>query len=441
MPGAADGDRRLGERLVGSGRLSRDQLQACLAEQQARGGAQRIRLAAIFLEKGVLAAPAPAPVPDAETAAAIADPARRVGGYALVKEIGRGAVGVVYRGVHVATGKLVAIKTIVDPNRRGGENVRRFQIEAAAARRLHHPAIVAAHEVGEKNGMPYLVMDLVEGESLEALLARHLPQRWIAQLARGIALALEHAHRNGVVHRDVKPENVIVDREGQPHLTDFGLARDAAGADRMTQEGQMIGTPAFMAPEQAGEVSEQGPHSDIYSLGAVLYRALTGKPPFKATSVAALLKKLLFEKPVPPREVRPDIHPDLEKIVLRCLEKDPKDRYASAGEVAAALERFMALASTESGDGETEVPAPVPPEPAPPEPAPPEPVAGSAAPAKRGPLAVSSRTRVRGAAPSGERRRRGGPADDERRTLTTVLLILIPVGILFLVVVAVVASR
>src|SRR5262249_6404252 len=163
-----------------------------------------------------------------------------------------------------------AMKMILDPARAGGENVRRFQTEAAAAQRLHHPAIVAAHEVGEFQGKPFLVMELIQGESLERLLQRALPPAWVAQLMRG--LALDHAHRNGVIHRDVKPENIIVDREGQPHLTDFGLARDPSVADHVTRTGAVLGTPAYMAPEQAGESKDQGPHSDIYSLGAILYR-------------------------------------------------------------------------------------------------------------------------------------------------------------------------
>src|SRR5262249_27236316 len=162
-------------------------------------------------------------------------------------------------------------------------------------------------------GKPFIVMELVEGRSLEALLRREpLSPRRIAEVVRGVALALAHAHENGVVHRDVKPENVIVDREGRPHLMDFGLARDVS-ADRLTLPGAILGTPSYMAPEQAaGEATLQGPPTDVYALGAVLYRALVGKPPHVAARIEALLKLVLLDDPVAPRRANPTIHRDLE---------------------------------------------------------------------------------------------------------------------------------
>ncbi|MBI3723220.1 protein kinase, partial [bacterium] len=220
--------------------------------------------------------------------------------------------------------------------------LRRFQLEASAAGRLRHPGIVQVFEVGEHEGKPFIVMELVSGESLENLLAKApLPPRRIAEIVREVALALEHAHENGIVHRDVKPENVIVDKDGRPHLMDFGLAREIGGSSRLTVTGQALGTPVYMAPEQAsGDSRAMGPRSDIYALGGILYRALAGKPPFEAPSFQGLMKKILFEEPVPLREKNAAIHEDLETIVLRCLAKEPHRRYASATLVALDLKRF-----------------------------------------------------------------------------------------------------
>jgi tetratricopeptide (TPR) repeat protein/tRNA A-37 threonylcarbamoyl transferase component Bud32 len=366
-------DRALAARLLAAGRLPREVLDQCLALQAARGGASRVRLAAILVERGLASreeiqafvlAPAPPPIapppptrleqsnetrvspavphaPAAATRSSSGEAPRRIDQYALVRELGRGGMGVVFLAEDTSLKRRVAIKMILDPAFAGPEHVSRFQREASAAARLHHPGIVGIFGVGSHEGKPYLVLEYVEGESLEALLRRGIPPpRRIAELVRGIALALEHAHANGVVHRDVKPENVLVDPSGATHLMDFGLAREVSSSDRMTVTGQVMGTPSYMAPEQAdGSTTDQGPHSDVYSLGALLYRALVGRPPFEAPSMALLMAKILFKEPEPPRSVNPKTPPDLETIALRCLVKE-KEARPTAKDVAEELRRF-----------------------------------------------------------------------------------------------------
>ena len=252
-------------------------------------------------------------------------------------------MGVVYHGHDPQLGRDVAIKMILDPSRAGREEVARFQREAQAVARLSHPGVVSVHEVGVHQGRPFLVMDLVKGRSLSQLQEQErLPPRRVAEIVHGVAQAVDHAHAQGVIHRDIKPGNVLVDASGQPRLVDFGLARDVSAREQLTVTGQVLGTPAYMAPEQAGgEAGEQGPHTDVYGLGALLYRCLAGQPPFVSESAASLLKQVLLDDPLPPRQLVPTIHPDLETITLRCLEKEPKARYGSAAELAAELHRFL----------------------------------------------------------------------------------------------------
>jgi tetratricopeptide (TPR) repeat protein len=267
-----------------------------------------------------------------------------MGHYALLGELGRGGMGVVYKAYDVSLRRPVAIKMILDPARAGVEQMRRFEIEASAAARLRHPNIVSVFEVGSHEGKPYLVMELVEGESFESLLSHTKPgPREIAAIVRGLALALQAAHDAGIVHRDVKPENLIVDEAGVPHLMDFGLAREEAKATRLTATGSVLGTPAYMAPEQAdGDGMGQGPRTDVYGAGAVLYRALSGRPPFAADSIRNLLHDVLNREPVPLRVLDPSIPADLETISQRCMSKEPERRYPSAAALAAELGRFIA---------------------------------------------------------------------------------------------------
>ncbi len=267
----------------------------------------------------------------------------RIGRYIVTAELGRGGMGVVSRAFDPQLQRDVAIKMIIDPLAVGDDERARFLREARAAARLRHEAMVAVHEVGEHQGRPYLVMDFIDGETLEAALARDaIEPRRLAEILRDVARALQVAHDVGIVHRDVKPQNVLLDRAGRPHLADFGLARDASAQDQLTVTGQLVGTPAYMAPEQAeADASRHGPTVDVYALGAVLYRGIVGRPPFEASDQIRMLKKVLFDDPVAPRSIRPNVHPDLETIALRCLEKEAGRRYGSAGSVADELDRFI----------------------------------------------------------------------------------------------------
>ncbi|MCO5167603.1 MAG: serine/threonine protein kinase [Planctomycetes bacterium] len=269
-------------------------------------------------------------------------PGQRVGPFLLLRELGRGAMGVVFEARHVDLGREVALKLRLAPAGVDERDERRFLVEAQAAARLRHPGIVAVHEVGrDEAGRAWIAMDLVEGAPLDAALRRGpLPVERAARLALGIARALEHAHAHGVLHRDLKPANVLVRPDDAPLVMDFGLARLTEGADALTRTGELLGTPAYMAPEQA-DGQRVDARADVWSLGATLYHLLTGAPPFEGASVIMVLHAALTA-PVPsPRARRPEVPPALEAIVLRCLARPPEQRYPSAAAVAADLERFL----------------------------------------------------------------------------------------------------
>ncbi len=328
----------LGDLLVAQGLLDKDENTGTLGDHP-----RTERLPPIPTRPGTTA-PRTRAAPAVDPSTAREHKLVEIGPYVIEAEIGRGGMGVVYRGFDRALRRPVAIKMLRDLDMATGDDLRRFEREAQAIANLSHPGIVAVHAVGQHSGRPYIVMELVAGESLETLLRRQaLSPRRVAELVHAVALALEHAHEKGVVHRDVKPGNVMVDEQGRPRLMDFGLARRATTDEAMTNTGAVVGTPAYMAPEQArGDREAQGPRTDVYGLGGLLYRALAGRPPFEAPSIQLLSVKVLNEDPPPLRKIKPGVHADLETITLRCLEKEPERRYGSAREVALELGRFLA---------------------------------------------------------------------------------------------------
>ena len=224
----------------------------------------------------------------------------------------------------------------------GQEDVQRFYTEAEAAANLDHPGIVPIFEIGEHQGQHYFSMGYIEGESLAHKVADGpLPPRDAADLVKKICDAMAYAHERGVIHRDLKPANVLIDSNGQPKVTDFGLAKKTETDSGLTGTGQILGTPAYMPPEQASGHTDIGPLADVYSLGAILYCLLTGRPPFQAASPMDTLLQVLNQEPVSPRTLNPDIPVDLDTICLKCLNKESGKRYSSTVELAADLRRFL----------------------------------------------------------------------------------------------------
>lgn len=267
----------------------------------------------------------------------------RIGDYQLLEVIGRGGMGVVYRAQQISLNRIVAVKMIRENRPATPENRARFFSEAEANARLDHPGIVPVFEVSEFEGHPFFSMQLIRGETLAERLNRGpLPQRESARIMVDICRAIGFAHRQGVLHRDIKPSNVLIDEQGQVRVTDFGLAKFADSADSLTKTGAVLGTPSYMSPEQAaGRSNMVGDRSDIYSLGAVLYHLLTGRPPFIADSPMQLAIQILEHDPPPPRLLEPGIDRDLEMIVQRTIQKPQDLRYESADELADELECFL----------------------------------------------------------------------------------------------------
>jgi Protein kinase domain len=268
---------------------------------------------------------------------------RYFGDYELLGEIARGGMGVVYRAKQVSLDRLVAVKMMRPGLLASEPEIRRFYAEARTAARLQHPNIVAIHEVGEFEGLHYFSMDFVEGPSLDALVReRPLSSEEAARYVQVLAEAVQYAHAQGILHRDLKPSNVLVDAGGRPRITDFGLARPLDGDSGSTVAGMVMGTPAYMPPEQAaGQHDRLSPASDVYSLGAILYELLTGRPPFRSGNQRETVRMVLEEEPARLRELSPQISRELETICLRCLEKEPAKRYGSAAELAGELGRFL----------------------------------------------------------------------------------------------------
>jgi len=293
---------------------------------------------------------------------------RQFGDFELLETLGRGGMGVVYRARQVKLGRVVALKMILAGEFASESDVRRFHAEAEAAANLDHPYIVPIYEVGTHEGRHYFSMKLVEGGTLARQIRGFVDDpRRAARLVAQVASAVHYAHQHGILHRDLKPGNILLDLDGQPHVTDFGLARrvaldtpgepgslaegpthGVAGASRMAEDssltltGQLLGTPSYMAPEQAAGIGKQlSIAADVYSLGAILYELLTGQPPFVADTPLATLQQVRESEPRRPSTINRRINRDLETICLKCLEKDPQKRYASAGALAEDLARWL----------------------------------------------------------------------------------------------------
>lgn len=311
---------------------------------------------------------------DAADATAL-DPRQRVGGgsatnaspsisgFEVIHELGRGGMGVVYKARQVQLNRAVALKMILAGAHAGPQEVRRFLNEAEAVARLQHPNIVQVHESGQYQGLPYFSMELVSGGSLASRLrGTPLSPQAAATAVRQLARAIHHAHSNGIIHRDLKPANILLHDECDTRLqqesnsndhpglgpspclkiTDFGLARRLEVSPGLTASGAVIGTPSYMAPEQAsGRANQAGPAADIYSLGAILYELLTGRPPFKAATAMETILQVVEHDPVSPRLVNPGVDRDLEAVCLKCLQKNPADRYGSADELTEDLSRYL----------------------------------------------------------------------------------------------------
>jgi hypothetical protein len=251
-------------------------------------------------------------------------------------------MGVVYQARHGSLERLVALKMLLGGAFADAEDRARFRAEALAAARLQHPHVVQLFEVGEHQGLPYLAMEFIDGDSLQSRLAgKPLPPRQAAGWLEPLARAVHYAHRQGVVHRDLKPSNVLLTRDGVPKLCDFGVAK-LVGGELHTPSGMLVGTPEYAAPEQASGRAEVGPASDVYALGALLYTMLTGRPPFQSTDPLQTLIQMQTRDPVPPSRLQPGCPRDLETVCLKCLEKDTRRRYASAEHLAEDLARFLA---------------------------------------------------------------------------------------------------
>jgi hypothetical protein len=263
-------------------------------------------------------------------------------GYEIVGELGRGGMGVVYKARQVGLNRPCALKMILSGGHAGADDLQRFRTESEAIARLQHPNIVAVYEVGQHNGKPFFSLEFCAGGNLDRKLAGSPSEPTeAAALVRTLALAIQAAHEANVIHRDLKPANVLLTADGTPKITDFGLAKKLDDESRQTQTGAIMGTPSYMAPEQAEGSKAVGPLADVYALGAILYEMLTGRPPFKAATSFDTITQVVSDDPIPPSRLRSATPRDLETICLKCLHKDPAKRYASAQALADDLGRFL----------------------------------------------------------------------------------------------------
>ncbi len=278
---------------------------------------------------------------------------QRFGDYELLQELGRGGMGVVYKARQISLDRVVALKMMLRGTSATAADLARFQSEAESAARLDHPSIVPVYDVGQFDSQPYFTMKFVEGTTLARRLAEGpMSPREAAELLAPVARAVHFAHSRGVLHRDLKPSNILIDNEGRPHVSDFGLAKRVEGDSTLTLSGAILGTPSYMAPEQAaGRRGKVGPHSDVFSLGTILYQMLTGRPPFQAASPVDTVLLVLEQEPLPPRLINPKADRELEMIALKCLQKPPELRYDTAQALADDLEAFLADEPTAARSG------------------------------------------------------------------------------------------
>src|SRR5436305_1042729 len=265
------------------------------------------------------------------------------GDYELLEEIGRGGQGVVYRAHQKSLNRTVALKVIGLGPWTTEAHLKRFRREAESAASLEHPCIVPIHEVGERDGSCYFSMKFIEGGQLDEVVRREpMPLRRAVELIDKVARTVHYAHEHHVLHRDIKPGNILLDRQGEPHLTDFGLARLVETESTVTRTMEVLGTPSYMAPEQAvGNNAAVSSVTDVYGLGAVLYQLLTGHPPFAGGTTYETVRLVLDTEPRPPRLLNPKVDRDLATICLKCLDKDQQRRYTSALAFAQDLERWL----------------------------------------------------------------------------------------------------
>jgi serine/threonine protein kinase len=339
----------LGERSSGAGRsppstVLVEVVRRCLEEQREK------RFASLEdLRSALVSTPATASMSATLLAAGAADaivPARAtvpsLDGYDIVGELGRGGMAVVYKAHQLALNRSVAIKMFVSRGLVGTEELRRFRCEAETIAGLQHPNIVQVYETGVTlDDVPYHSLELIDGGSLDRYHGVAMSPGEAAHLVETIARAVEYAHRQSIIHRDLKPSNVLLTADGTPKVSDFGIAKRIEEDSKLTQTGAVLGTPSYMAPEQArGESQLIGPATDVYGLGAILYSLLTGRPPFQAATAAHTIQQVIETAPLSPRRLRPGTPRDLEVICLKCLEKEPSRRYPSAAALADDLQRY-----------------------------------------------------------------------------------------------------
>jgi serine/threonine-protein kinase len=266
-----------------------------------------------------------------------------VPGYEILGVLGRGGMGVVYKAKHLRLKRIVALKMVIAGAHAGPQQLARFFIEAEAIAQLQHPNIVQVYEIGDQAGLPFFALEYVDGGCLQDKLdGKPQKPRDAARMAETLAKAMAYAHMQGIIHRDLKPANVLLTTDGEPKITDFGLAKKLEEDSSQTKSGTLMGTPHYMAPEQArGDTHDVGPLADVYALGVILYEMLTGRTPFVGTSIMETLRQVQQQEPVPPHRLQPAVPADLDTITLKCLQKDPAKRYPSADALADDLRRFL----------------------------------------------------------------------------------------------------